>query len=53
MSALVSNADSSKAHNIILGIYTHSGSIYDLVAQTGSISIPAGAANVRSIIFGK
>ena len=44
MSVLVSNADSSKAHNIILGIYTHSGSTYNLVAQTGSLSIPAGAA---------
>ena len=44
MSALVSNADTSSAHNIQLAIYTLSGSTYSLVARTNTISIPANAA---------
>jgi tRNA threonylcarbamoyladenosine modification (KEOPS) complex Pcc1 subunit len=44
MSALVSNSDTSSAHNIQLAIYTLSGSTYSLVAHTNSISIPANAA---------
>jgi len=46
MSALVSNTDAVKAHNVQLGIYTLSGSTYTLVAKTGSISVPAGATGV-------
>jgi len=43
MSVLASNADGSNAHNIQLGLYTLSGSSFILVANTNSISIPAGA----------
>jgi hypothetical protein len=46
MSAMVSNTDAVYAHNVQLGIYTLSGSTYTLVAATGSISVPAGAAGV-------
>jgi len=51
MSALVSNADTSSAHNIQLAIYTLSGSTYSLVAQTNSISIPANAAKDGSRVI--
>ena len=43
MSALVSNSD-TVAHNIQMAIYTLSGTTFTLVAKTGSISVPAGAA---------
>jgi len=44
MSVLADNSDGANAHNIQLGLYSVSGGIYTLVAHTGSISIPAGAA---------
>jgi hypothetical protein len=43
MSALVSNSDSTNTHNVLLGMYTKSGSTYTLVANTGSINVAAGA----------
>ena len=47
MSVLASNPDGSNAHNIQLGLYSMSGSNFTLVANTNSISIPAGASFPR------